>query len=120
MEYLPSWSRCIASVSLALLLSWHGVRRKSLSLSGGVAAVAVGAILTAASGCFCFALLAFFITSSRLTKWRSAEKKKLEHDHKEGVWCAEGGDKCMSSLWHHLQVDKGIGSRCFAMGAWLL
>lgn len=84
MDYLPSTSRCLASISLSLLISWYGVRRKSLSLSGGVAAIAVGAILTAASGCFCCALLAFFLTSSRLTKWRSAEKKKLEHDHKEG------------------------------------
>ena len=84
MDYIPSWTRSITAVSLALLLSWHGVRRRSLSPSGGVAAVAVGAILTLASGCFCCALLTFFFTSSRLTKWRSAEKKKLEFDHKEG------------------------------------
>ena len=80
----PSVARCVLSLGLALLVSWRGVRRKSLSLSGGVAAVVVGAVLTAASGCFSLALLTFFFTSSRLTKWRSAEKKKLEYDHKEG------------------------------------
>lgn len=46
--------------------------------------MAVGAILSAASACFCLALLSFFLTSSKLTKWKASEKKKLEHDHKEG------------------------------------
>ena len=79
-------SRCVASLGLPLLISWYGVRRRSLSLSGGLAAVAVGAVLTAASGCYCLSLLAFFLTSSKLTKWKAAEKKRIEHDHREGKW----------------------------------
>lgn len=79
--------RCTVSLFLPVLVSWYGVRRRSLSVSGGIVAAVVGAILTAASGCFCLALLAFFLTSSRLTKWKSAEKKRLEYDHKEGVYC---------------------------------
>ena len=55
-----------------------------MNLSGGVAAIVVGAVLTAANGCFCLALLAFFFTSSKLTKWKGSEKRKLEHDFKEG------------------------------------
>lgn len=81
---MPSSSRLFASVALSLFISWYGVRRRSLSLSGGLAAIIVGVVLTAASGCFCLALLGFFLTSSRLTKWKASEKKRLEHDYKEG------------------------------------
>lgn len=81
---LPSAARFLASVFPSLLISWSGVRRRSLSFSGGLAAIVVGVVLTAASGCFCLALLGFFLTSSKLTKWRANEKKKIEHDHKEG------------------------------------
>ena len=81
---VPSTLRLFASVALSLFISWYGVRRRSLSLSGGLAAIIVGVVLTAASGSFCLALLSFFLTSSRLTKWKVGEKKKLEHDHKEG------------------------------------
>lgn len=33
---------------------------------------------------FFSSLLAFFITSSRLTRWGGAQKKKIDPDYKEG------------------------------------
>ena len=81
---LPSLARACTSIGLSLAIALYGLRRKSLSRSGALSAIAVGIVLTSASACFCLSLLAFFLTSSRLTKWKSAEKKKLEHDHKEG------------------------------------
>ena len=81
---LPSLARASTSIGLSLAIALYGLRRKSLSRSGALSAIVVGTVLTAASACFCMSLLAFFLTSSRLTKWKSAEKKKLEHDHKEG------------------------------------
>ncbi len=76
--------RITISVLLSALLSLYGLRKGSLSLSGGVAAFAVGFIHTMSSGCFCAALLTFFLTSSRLTKWRGQEKRRIEADYKEG------------------------------------
>ena len=41
-------------------MAWYGVRRKSLDILGGVAAILVGFVLTVGSGCFCVSLLVFF------------------------------------------------------------
>ena len=76
------WTVCLG---LPPLVAWYGVRRKSLDLSGGVAAILVGFVLTVGSACFCVSLLVFFFTSSRLTRWRGREKEKYEDDHREGV-----------------------------------
>lgn len=75
------WTLCLL---LPALISLQGMRRNSLDFSGGMLAILVGFLLTAASACFCSSLLAFFITSSRLTKWRGKEKRKYEADYKEG------------------------------------
>ncbi len=79
-----STTRIAVSVLLSGLLSLYGLKKRSLSASGGVAAVAVGFILTLTSGCFCASLLTFFLTSSRLTKWRGREKRRIEAEYKEG------------------------------------
>lgn len=36
---------------------------------------------------FFSALLAFFLTSSRLTRWGGAQKKKIDAEYKEGATC---------------------------------
>ncbi len=77
-------TRIAISVLLSGLLSLYGLKKRSLNASGGLAAVVVGFILTLTNGCFCAALLTFFLTSSRLTKWRGTEKRKIEADYKEG------------------------------------
>ena len=77
------WTVCLG---LPPIVAWYGVRRKSLDISGGVAAILVGFVLTVGSGCFCVSLLVFFFTSSRLTRWRGREKEKWEEEHKEGTY----------------------------------
>lgn len=47
-------------------------------------ALLVGFVLTMANYSFFSSLLAFFITSSRLTRWGGAQKKKIDADYKEG------------------------------------
>ena len=79
------WPRFGFALGLSVLISLYGWRKRSLNLSGAVTAVVVGFVLTAASACFCVSLLAFFFTSSRLTKWRGKDKRKLEEDFKEGT-----------------------------------
>lgn len=47
-------------------------------------ALLVGFVLTMANYSFFSSLLAFFITSSRLTRWGGVQKKKIDADYKEG------------------------------------
>ena len=69
----------------SLTISIGGFRKNSLSISGAIAAVTVGFTLTLASYCFFSSLLAFFISSSYWTKWKSDRKKKIESNFKEGA-----------------------------------
>ena len=94
---LLRWTVCLG---LPPLVAWYGVRRKSLDLSGGVAAILVGFVLTVGSACFCVSLLVFFFTSSRLTRWRGREKEKYEDEHKEGVCLCACVHECMTVCVH--------------------
>lgn len=47
-------------------------------------ALLVGFVLTMANYSFFSSLLAFFITSSRLTRWGGEQKKKIDPEYKEG------------------------------------
>lgn len=44
----------------------------------------MGFVLTMANYSFFSSLLAFFISSSRLTRWGGAQKKKIDPDYREG------------------------------------
>ena len=48
------------------------------------AALLVGFVLTMANYSFFSSLLAFFITSSKLTRWGATQKKKIDPEYKEG------------------------------------
>ena len=83
---VAEWVRWTVSLLLPLLISGYGLKKQSLDPSGAALAVVVGSLLTAASACFSVSLIVFFITSSRLTKWKAAEKRKLEEAYKEGYF----------------------------------
>lgn len=76
--------RLLLAIFLPALIARNGLRKKSLSKSGAEAGFLVGLILTLSSYCFMASLLVFFLTGSKLTKWRSGQKRKLEADFKEG------------------------------------
>uniref|UniRef100_A0A4W5PY83 Transmembrane protein 19 n=1 Tax=Hucho hucho TaxID=62062 RepID=A0A4W5PY83_9TELE len=76
-------------------------------------ALLVGFILTMANMSFFSALLAFFITSSKLTRWKEEVKKKLDSDYKEGgqrnwvqVFC-NGGVPTELALLYMIEVGPG-------------
>jgi len=72
-----------ATVVPVIVVTWgHG--RKSLSTSGALLALLVGFCLTLAHYSFFLCLLAFFISSSKATKYKQEVKKELEEDFKEG------------------------------------
>jgi len=69
---------------LSLFLSYGGYKKRSLNLSGAISAVFVGFFTALASIRFAVVLVAFFLSSSILTKFKSSKKKIIEEDFKEG------------------------------------
>lgn len=65
-----------------------------LLLPGRFPALLVGFVLTMANYSFFSSLLAFFISSSRLTRWGGAQKKKIDPDYREGG----GGEAAILAL----------------------
>lgn len=75
----------------------------------------MGFVLTLASYAHLAALIGFFITSSKATKFRSTQKRKLEKDFKEGgqrnwiqVLCNSGMAAQLALLYI---LDVGCGER---------
>lgn len=69
---------------LAAYLARHGLKRKSLSVSGAVAAFFVGAMSILASYRFGIILLALYFTGSKLTTLDEAKKSSLEEEFRKG------------------------------------
>lgn len=76
------WTICFIT---PILISLYGLIKKSLDVSGSQLAFVVGVILSLASGSFFAIMIAFFISSSRLTKWKKAEKSKFEELSDTGI-----------------------------------
>jgi len=76
-----------ATVVPVIVVSW-GHSKKSLSTSGALCALVVGFCLTLAHYSFFLCLLAFFVSSSKATKYKADIKRKLE-----GVDFLEGGQR---------------------------
>jgi uncharacterized membrane protein len=76
--------RVVAAVVVATILAGHGKRKGSLSTSGATAAFLVGLLHWLFSYELVAMLLAFYLSSSRLTKYQASRKKALEEDFKEG------------------------------------
>ncbi|XP_062913790.1 transmembrane protein 19 isoform X1 [Mobula hypostoma] len=76
--------RWMFSVIVPLIITSHALKGKSLDRSGAIGALIVGIILTVANFSFFSALLTFFVTSSKLSKWKAEAKKRLDAEYKEG------------------------------------
>ncbi|KAF8931954.1 Transmembrane protein 19 [Dissophora ornata] len=71
--------------ALCAFMVRHGLSKKSLAPSGALAATVVGlGTFTNSPYVFGSVLLTFYLSSSRLTKFKSQIKKTLEEDHQEG------------------------------------
>ncbi|XP_075220173.1 transmembrane protein 19 isoform X2 [Lycorma delicatula] len=91
-------TRWFAATLIPLLVATWGLKKKSLCMSGAVLGAIVGFILTLGSYLFFVCLLTFFVTSSRVTKFRSSMKNKLENDFKEAAFACSNGDTWASEL----------------------
>ena len=74
----------LCSAALGGVMAYGGLKKKSLNWSGALAAVMVGAVSLAANAVFGSVLLAFFISSSALTKYGNERKARIEDGHKAG------------------------------------
>jgi len=73
----------VSTLVPVLVVKW-GHRKKSLSTSGAFFALIVGFVLTLANFSFFLCLLVFFISSSKITKFKSEVKRSFEAEFKEG------------------------------------
>lgn len=114
--------RLLAGAVLASALALAAHRAHSLSRTGGAAAVLVGAAACAAGWPWAVVLLAFFLSSSLLTRWRRGRKEAttrsmLEKAGARDAWqvMANGGIFALAAAGHALQGDPrwsvvGIGA----------
>ncbi|KAK2523701.1 Tmem19 [Columba livia] len=83
LQPISPW-RLLFSVLVPLVIATQGFRKKSLDHSGALGGLVVGFILTVANYSFFTSLLVFFVTSSKLTKWKKDIKKQIDSEYKEG------------------------------------
>lgn len=76
--------RSSIAFAIAISLAVHGLKKKSLNLSGCVAAFTVGFCSFAASYRFGLILILFYLSSSKLTKLKEDVKETLEEDYQRG------------------------------------
>ncbi|PSN47157.1 Transmembrane protein 19 [Blattella germanica] len=108
-------TRWLAAIITPVAVAGWGLRKKSLVLSGAVLGFFIGFILTLTSYSFLMCLMAFFVLSSKATKFRGDRKRKLEDDFKEGgqrtwlqVLCNGGMATQLAFLYF---LDSGCGER---------
>ncbi|NWZ45274.1 TMM19 protein, partial [Brachypodius atriceps] len=105
--------RWLFSVLVPLIIATQGFKKKSLDHSGALGGLVVGFILTVANYSFFSSLFVFFITSSKLTKWKKDIKKQIDSEYKEGgqrnwvqVFCNGGVPTELALLY---MIENGPG-----------
>lgn len=79
-----SVARWLIAIVGTLVITLRGMKRNSLDFSGGMLSLVIGLLLSLANAAYVTSMIAFYLSSSALTKWKSIEKKKVEEDFKEG------------------------------------
>jgi uncharacterized membrane protein len=80
----PLATRSAVGAALAAVIAVRAVRRRSLDASGGVAGFVVMAVHIACGYRYGALLLAFFFSSSKVTKIGEDHKRRIEENFKEG------------------------------------
>ena len=83
-----SMTRWMVAIVLSSLITIRGMKRNSLDFSGGMLSAVIGLLVSITSAAFVVSMIAFFMSSSTLTKWQSQKKKEVEVDFKEGQYAA--------------------------------
>ncbi|CAO1426985.1 unnamed protein product [Diamesa hyperborea] len=127
-EFILSPLRAFLSTLVPFFLGIYGYKRKSINKSGAFSGVIVALFLTIASPVYMVTLGAFFFSSSRITKYRSDVKEKIEKDFKVGgqrnwvqVLC-NGGVATVFAIFHLIECGIGenpIDYQNFYVSSWL-
>ncbi|KAF7646715.1 hypothetical protein LDENG_00183240 [Lucifuga dentata] len=112
LQPVSPW-RWLYSILIPVVVTSRALKRRSLDRSGALGALLVGFVLTMANYSFFSSLLAFFYTSSKLTRWGAAKKKQIDPEYKEGgqrnwvqVFC-NGGVPTELALLYMIEVGPG-------------
>ncbi|KAG9400498.1 Transmembrane protein 19 [Aphanomyces cochlioides] len=76
--------RVVVAIAISVLAALHGLRKRSLSRGGALAAFCVGSVSMGCGYRFGILLLLFYFTSSKLTHYREDQKAKMDASTKEG------------------------------------
>jgi len=76
--------RILLAIVISISLAFHGFSKKSLDITGSIAAILVGFIAFATSYRFGIILILFYYTSSKLTKVKEDVKQRLESNYMQG------------------------------------
>ena len=104
---------------IATLLAGHGLRKRSLSPSGAVAAFVTGVImLSPPLKSFGISLIVFYLVGSRATKVGKSRKAQLEEGHQEAgyrnatqVYCNSFSALLATLLWSAAFVPDSLASQ---------
>uniref|UniRef100_A0AAY5F5K9 Ras-related protein Rab-21 n=1 Tax=Electrophorus electricus TaxID=8005 RepID=A0AAY5F5K9_ELEEL len=112
LQPVSPW-RWLFSVLVPVILSSRALKRRSLDRGGALGALLVGFILSMANLSFFAALFTFYVTSTKLTRWRGDVKKRIDSEYKEGgqrnwvqVFC-NGGVPTELALLYMIEVGPG-------------
>ncbi|XP_055705668.1 transmembrane protein 19 [Phlebotomus papatasi] len=114
-------TRWLISVFVPVFFAVYGYRRKGVNASGAILGFIISIVLTVANYSFLGCLMVFFLSSSKATKFRAAQKAKIEEDFKGGegkrnwiqVLC-NGGMALQLALLY--LIDCGPGERPIDFG----
>lgn len=123
--------RQLFALTLASFLSLHGLRKKSLSPSGALAALTIGfTMMSAPLSAFGASLITFYLVGSRATKLGAKVKNEREDGHVEGgnrsgwqVLCNSGAAGVACVVWTAMFGEgKGVGEgvRAALPAAWAM
>ncbi|XP_036376414.1 transmembrane protein 19-like [Megalops cyprinoides] len=112
LQPVSPW-RWLFSVLVPFILTTRAAKRKSLDRTGALGGMVVAFILTMANLSFFSAMLAFFVTSFKLTRWKGDVKRRIDPGYKEGggrnwvqVFCS-GGVPAELALLYMIEAGPG-------------
>ena len=75
-----SFIRLNFAIFIPAYIAFGGLKTQSLNASGALLGTIVAFVLTITRWCFFWALMAFFVSSTKATKYKQEMKKKIEGD----------------------------------------
>merc|ERR1712226_232730 len=69
--------RLSVTIFVPIWIAQHGLKKKSLSLSGAIAGIIIASLTILCHWAFLFGLLGFYVTGSKVTKYKAEFKQKI-------------------------------------------